>query len=390
MSAKFGSDNIMEVRFGNNRITKVYFGPTLVYDRPYVKLTFHFDNSGVNPSGKLGKRAKDCGAEWLSTSDPQVWQVKTPLFDKVGGNQDSSVGIAKLFCAEGEGEPGVLLQSVVGTCQVTDITGDINRIETLDRVFNNCTAITSVSTAGFYSKFANSTTLTNVNSICNGNTGITDGSSLAGYNVLKTIQSINTHAATFKNADSAANLDQIPSGWGGTQVPQSTLMTSAVEKWFTNYDTWKITGNEPDWTDMMGVYILTTSSVSKFDGVSMNRSRIKKINGLGTTQGTDALYFYPCFMQHSSTAVTWAVMTQSPNGSLTASEGSRDMSGTLDYTTYGPFAHEFGTYDSTQDVYFTFFVTNVTIDNWNGLSDKYGILYNANYNADAGLRWLII
>ena len=233
MSAKFGADNIIEVRFENNRITKVYYGPTLVYDRPYIKITFHFDRSNVNPRGKLGKRAKDCGAEWLSTSDPQVWQVISPVYDKGAGLQDSIFGIAKLFCLEGEGEPGALVTNSVGTCQVTDITGDIDRIQTLDRLFNNCTAITSISTAGFYAKFANSTALINVNSICNGNTGITDGSSLAGYNVLKDVASITTHAATFKNGDSAANLDQIPSGWGGTQVPPSTLMTSAMEKWFS-------------------------------------------------------------------------------------------------------------------------------------------------------------
>jgi hypothetical protein len=92
-------------------------------------------------------------------------------------------------------------------------------------------------------------------------------------------------------------------------------------------------------------------------------------------------------MQHNSSNVTWAVMTETYNGMLTATQGNTDMPGILDYTSFGPFAHEYGTYDSSQDVYFTFFVTNVPIENWTGLNDAYGILYNANFKQDAGLRW---
>jgi hypothetical protein len=65
------------------------------------------------------------------------------------------------------------------------------------------------------------------------------------------------------------------------------------------------------------------------------------------------------------------------------------MAGTLDYTTYGPISREYGIYDSTKDVYFTFIVTNVPIAQWNGMGDAYGYLYNGNFNADAGLRWFV-
>ena len=386
MSAIVGTDNVGEIYYGRDRISQVYYGSDLVYDRPYIKIRFHFDRTNVNPRNRLGTRAKACGAEWISTSDPQIWYVITPLYDQGTAVHDTLLGIGKLFCGDGD-ENGTLLQSQLGTCQVVEITGDIDRIETIDRLFQKCSAITSVSTTGFYDKFANHTALINVSAVVNNATGITDGSSLYGYGVLKDLPNIITHAATFSNADSAANLAQIPVGWGGTQVPASTLMVSSRLTWFTNYDEWTITADGPDWTDMMGVYILTTSSVSKYTGVSMNRSRIKSRNGLAAGTG-NALYFYPCFMQHSSTSVTWAVMTQSYNGMLTASQGNTDMPGVLDYTAYGPFAHEYGTYDSSKDVYFTFFVTNVPIDTWSGLSDAYGILYNANYNTDAGLRWL--
>ena len=226
MSIRFGSDKMGEIRYGKERITKVYFGDTLVYDKPYIKIKFHFDRTNANPRGKLGSRARACGAEWISTSDPQIWYVITPLYDKGAATHDTTLGIAKLFCGADSDELGTLLQSQVGYCQVVEITGDVDRIETLDRVFNKCSAITSISTTGFYNKFTNSTSLLNVNSLCNGNSSITDGSSYQGYNILKDITSIITHASTFSNADDATYLAQIPVGWGGTLVPASTLMTS--------------------------------------------------------------------------------------------------------------------------------------------------------------------
>ena len=125
----------------------------------------------------------------------------------------------------------------------------------------------------------------------------------------------------------------------------------------------------------------------------MNRSRIRGYNSLQTETG-NALYFYPAFVQcannpgsGSTSTTTWVATTDTPNGSLTASQGNTDMSGTLDYNTYGPIALEYGTYDSTKDVYFAFLVLNVPIDQWNGLTDAYGYLFNQNFNQDAGLRW---
>ncbi len=388
MPANFGDLNIKDIRYQGLHVIKAYFGNTLIYDKPFVRLKFHFDRTNVNPRGKFGPSARAAGAEWISTSDPQIWYAVVPLYTGGAGAQDSLLGLGKLFNAEGSGEPGMLLESQLGTCQVLEITGEINRVETIDRIFQKCTAITSVSKTGFYDKFASSTALKNVNAVCHECTNITDGSSLNGYLVLKDVASITTHAGAFTDADSAANLDQIPVGWGGNQVPVSTLTSSTRLKWWNNYDVWTITANGPDWTDMDGVYLLTTASVSSYTGVSMNRSRIKTVNGL-TTGASNALYFYPCFMQHDASALTWAVVTEGYNGMLAVNQGNTDMPGTLDYTSYGPFKHEFGVYDSTQDVYFCFLVTNVPIDNWTGLTDKYGILYNQNFNEDAKLRWFV-
>lgn len=189
-----------------------------------------------------------------------------------------------------------------------------------------------------------------------------------------------------------AELDQIPVGWGGNMVPASTLMSSTATTDWGSKTTWKITGNAPDdWTNIIGMYLFTEASVSTFAGVSMNRNRINARNGLGTSS-SNALYFYPAFAQYTGTStsnrvINWVVTTTSPNGSLAKNQGNTDMPGTLDNSTYGTFAHEFGAYDPGADVYFLFFVTNVPITDWTGLSDAYGVLYNNNFKTDAGLRY---
>lgn len=392
MAVKIGTKDLLAVNAGRSRISHIYYGPNLIYRCYFVKITFYFDRTNINPRDKLLDRAKQVGAEWKSTSDPHVWEVITPLYTKGAGGNDDSLGIARLFT--GTNDNGLLFQSVLGTCQVLSIEGDYDKIETLDRLFQKCSAITSISKTGFYDKFATSTDLINVNSVCNECTSITDGSSLNGYNVLSQIPSIMTHASTFTNADDAANLAQIPFGWGGTQVPPSTLTTSIrVASSGNSYTGWTITADGPDWTDIIGVYLLTTDSVSSYKGVSMNRTRIRKYNGLNSDTG-HALYFYPAFVQctgapgtGSSSTTTWIATTDLPNGHLEASQGNTDMAGTLDYSTYGPITREYGTYDSTKDVYFAFLTLNVPIAQWNGMSDPYGYLYNSNFNTDAGLRW---
>jgi hypothetical protein len=63
------------------------------------------------------------------------------------------------------------------------------------------------------------------------------------------------------------------------------------------------------------------------------------------------------------------------------------MAGTLDYSTYGAITREYGTYDSSQNVYFLFLVTNVPIADWTGFTDAYGVLYNSNFKEDGGFRY---
>ena len=367
MPIRFAGNKMGEIRFGNTRIAKVYFGNTLVYDKPYIKIRFYFDRTNINPRGKLGTRAKACGAEWLSTSDPHVWEVITPLYTQGAGTVDPLLGIGKLFVGDGD-ENGLLLQTTVGTCQVLEITGDTDKIETLDRLFQKCTSITSVSTTGFYDKFANSTTLVNVNSLCNKATNITDGSSLAGYNVLKDVSTITTHAATFKDADSTASLAQIPVGWGGTMAPPATVL-SIIK---VNAGGWSVDtsdSNCPDFTTITILRVFTTESISKYEGVNMKKANIwNKANGFVTSAAT---YYYPCFFQGTGTwptsgnvtyHPTWIFCSDNYNGMLTASQTAGDMPGTLDETLLGNFTCKYGTFDSTKQVYFGFLVLNDPAD----------------------------
>jgi hypothetical protein len=262
--------------------------------------------------------------------------------------------------------------------------------QTFDRTFYGCTGLE-------YIEPIHCTTVQNVGSMFGGCTNVEEGA-LAQYNWLSTYAlNINNHSGVFTSCGSstvtgAAELAQIPVGWGGTMVPASTLMTSSRTNEFGTYTTWKITGNAPDWTNIVGLYLFTEASVSTYAGVSMNRSRITKKNGLGTTQGTNALYFYPAFAQYtgsssSNRVITWVATTDTPNGNLTTNQGNTDMAGTLDYSTYGSITRTYGTFDSGANVFFLFLVTNVPIANWTGLTDPYGVLYNSNFKEDGGFRY---
>lgn len=396
MSIKVGDNNsILALNFGGNRIAQVYFGPDLVFQNYFVKLTFYFDRTNVNPRDKLGSRAKKVGAEWRSTSDPHVWYVITPLYTKGAGEQDPSLGIGKLFVGDNS-DNGLLQQNTLGTCQVTSIEGDIDKIQTIDRLFQKCNAITSISKTGFYDKFANSTALFNVNSLCKECTGITDGSSLDGYNVLKNVSTITTHAATFANADSTANLDQIPTGWGGNMAPPAAQLDCTK----TNNAGWIVSIQDPDWPDFSTVttlQVFTTSSISQYDGVNMRKSNIWNKNSYFSS--SLATYYYPCFMQGTgnwptgggkSFTPTWVFGPTNYNGMLDANTAAGDMPGTLDYESYGPFSCLYGTYDSSKTTYFGFIVLNdpANITSFDPATTGFGIHSNSNFR-DMVLNWFI-
>ena len=264
-----------------------------------------------------------------------------------------------------------------------------NVCESMDRLFGNCFDLTSIS-------IIECTTVTNVNGMFGGCTSVESGA-LAQYNwFLNNGVNIVNHAGTFKECGAStetglAELNQIPFGWGGKLYPASTNMTADRGSTSTY---WKITANNPTWTNVKnGMYMFTTESVSRFDGVSMNRSRLyNRINSFSNSNTVNE-YYYPAFIQipgapGSSTTYqpTWIVTTETYNDMLQAGASNRDMAGTLDFEAYGQFIREYGTYDSNSDVYFVFLVTNTPIENWAGLSGEMAFLFNNNYR-NATLRW---
>jgi hypothetical protein len=345
---------------------------------------FRFSSDSYTPSYRLLGFSTTAGnPHWVHVSGAD-WKIVTDLYTGAGGTQDTSLGIGRL-CTTTSDVPTFTTKNTGGvTAEIISVTGP--KIQTLDRAFTLCNAITGFSSA--VPSLNSIQDLYNVNQAFDSCTGVTDDSALTLYTAWSQNSNITSHSSTFSNCGSATYLAQIPVGWGGTQIPASTLMTSGRVQWKSRYDTWAISAGNPDWTNMNGVYLFTEGSVSSFAGVSMNRSRIGKFNSLNTAQGEAALYFYPCFMQHTSSAITWAVSTAVPNGTLTISQGNTDMPGTLDYSTYGPFAHEFGSYDSAGRVYFCFLVTNEPISSSFDLSSSpYGVLFNSNFKTDGGFRW---
>lgn len=398
MGLQIGNTNIKEIYLGNTKIAQMYLGSSKIYEsnkKPYF--VFEFSVSNFVPTSSLYNSSYS-GAWSQVSSSPNRWKLTLNRFEHISVSQvDYGTGLPFLFANHSK-QLGLLISANLGggTCKIIDsgnldITDSVGQTcETMDRMFIECTGLTGFSTL-------HCTNVQNVGGMFQGCTEVTEGA-LAQYNWFNTYGvNINNHSGTFTDCGyntqtGIAELAQIPVGWGGTLIPASTLMESGIT---TSQSAWQIYLYNPTWTDVKnGMYLFTEASVSKYAGVSMNRGRIRgSQNGLGTAQSTYALYFYPSFVQTSGPApgsvatLTWLVTTNSPNGNLTVGQGNTDMPGTLDYGTYGSFAREYGTYDSSKYVYFVFLVTNVPIDQWGGFTDAYGFLYNSNYNADAKLRW---
>lgn len=406
MGLSLGNTSIAEIYLGSAKISEMYLGSSKVYElakKPYF--VFEFSVADFEPTTNLLNPGYRSISTWSQvSSSPNRWKLTVNNFvNYSSGGTILGIGLAKLFTPETGGpDLGYLRSSNLGdgTCKLID-SGNLNitdsngnTCQTMDRMFQGCSGLTEFSTI-------QCSNVQNVGGMFQYCTEVTEGA-LAQYTwFINHNTNITNHSSTFADCGSntqtgAAELAQIPVGWGGTLVPASTLMTSTVQAYYKSYYTsWKITAGAPTWANVKnGMYLFTSSSIARYAGVSMNRTRIPNpINGLGTAQANYALYFYPAFVQctvipgQAGNTVSWLVTTNTPNGSLAVGQANTDMPGTLDYGTYGPFAREYGTYDSSKDVYFTFLVTNVPIDQWGGFTDAMGFVYSQYYNADAGLRW---
>lgn len=384
MGLKLGNTTMGSLYLGSTRIYQAYLGSTKIYQyvQPvtnYPYLLIEFDDGRPAEMSMINSAYRNFCTWSQVSSYPNVWKLE------IHGWQipqpTSNWGVDFLFCANTTSYTGTLTMpcKLVGSGNF-DVGLDGTHCLSMDRMFTNCTGLT-------YIEPIQCSTVQNVGGMFSGCTEVEEGA-LAQYTWFDTYGvNITNHSGTFTDCGSNTQtgldeLDQIPTGWGGNMAPPASYVSGTRVKIYSNYDAWDMPSISL-FSNLYGMSLFTQVSVSSYAGVSMNRSRIKAINGLGTTKGTYSLYFYPCFAQFSGTGssarITWCYTTTGYNGMLTSSQGNTDMPGTLDYSSYGTFANEYGSYDSDGNVYFIFLVTNVPIANWSGLSDAYGVLYNGNF-----------
>lgn len=358
------------------------------YWRPQV--TFEFSESDFNPVGKgLYNSSYDSGRKWTKVSDsPNRWMLEIASRRGMVSTEDLQYGLAFLCNSKTSTNEGLLTPTQLGTCTCKIVSfGNMDNVETMDRSFFNCTSLTQIpSTISFGSYVAN------VAQMFAGCTEVTGGA-LSLYNQLKDIATITNHSDTFKNCGAntqtgLAELQQIPLSWGGMLAPPSTSTSFArVESSNPKYK-WRYNDtNGPDWSTNPVLYIFTDSSLSQYAGINMRKTTTGNVQN-GLTSGER--YYMPAFVQFdsgSSGTISWVLTTTGYNGHLGASTSAGDMPGTLSYDNFGPTDQHFGTYDSSKTVYFCFLVTNVTIDNWGGLTDAYGIQGNNYYQTPITIKW---
>lgn len=323
---------------------------------------------------------------------------------------DELYGIPWAFAFQ-EADTGVLFSQLTsanlggGTCKIIACGGfdyvgiHNNTFQNMDRCFGPATALTEFVT------MQTPNTLVNVNSVFFGATNVASGA-LDQYTYWSTYNiNIRNHSSTFK--DTGANsqtglqeLNQIPTGWGGNMMPVSHTYTATR---LSGYASWKMSVSGTDVAIPFGnlggaLNIFTTASVSQYTGVNMRKTSVyNRCNGFSDSAAT---YYYPMFWQASGTPyyptsatsnvpLSWIRVTSMYNGMLTAAQSTGDMPGTLDYSTYGPMDKEFGTFDSTRNVYFGFLVLNTPIhSSFDWTTTPYGIHSN-NFFRNTVINWFI-
>lgn len=276
--------------------------------------------------------------------------------------------------------------------------GNLDTIETTDRMFYNCDAIVNVPNI-FVNGFIDGV-LVDCASMFNGCTRIDSTQELELYNTIKNFTHIPTnHSQMFANTNATA-MASIPVSWGGTYVTpgvklENTLNSSKNWCWHIN----NFSGL--DMSTLSSVEIYTTASVSQYAGVNRRKSNIKWASGT-TANRSNPIYYYPCIATISNsaastppTAIQHAFITTNYNGILTGSTTAGDMPGTLDPAATGPLAYEIGTYDaSTSGTYcFGFLVTQFAPSEMSALTSlnyndcHYGFLNNSYFSANAPLYY---
>ena len=394
MGIKLGNTGIGALYLGNTKIVAAYKGSIKVFEAsntPY--LVFTFTDTSFDP------RTVYSGGPWNQfspTSTPGVWRWTCAAYHTTSsGVTDPLGGWKTAFSSEAATPVGKLTPTNLGagnTVSITGYGGDISTIETIDRMFANCTSLTSFVDIPFLN-------LANSSATFKGCVNVTSGA-LDMYNSLSSLATPPAnHADMFADCGSdTAELAQIPVAWGGTFIPAAggtiTLAVDSSRK--MSWTATATTGPIDFSSTSLSVNVYTTTSVSKYAGVNMRKTSIKWYSG-STPSGVQ-LYYYPCFIQCDVSgtrpgAASWLALAESYNGTLTGNQASGDMSGTLDYNAFGAIKYLNGTYDANSNVHFAFLVSplspsDIWTDGHNPLTDDQWGLLNNNYYVATTLNYL--
>lgn len=385
--------------FGNSAMS--FGGASAGWDAPYAPslpyLVFEFSVPGFTPTAGT---TSNYGSWHQISSSPNRWYWEGWRKNQVSGGH----GWPFAFC-----DPdyhGLLRPQYLGggTCQIVgygnlDYAPSGYAFTDMDRTFSECDGLTEFVT------IQTPNTMISVGGCFQGCTELAAGA-LDQYTYWSTYNTgISNHSGTFTDAGAntvtgLAELDQIPTGWGGNLAPISYTYTATK----LNAAAWRMGVSGTDVAipfDNLGgaLNIFTTTSVSAYAGVNMRKSNIwNRRNGFSISN--TPTYYYPMFWQSygyptgtsSSVVPTWIRTTSMYNGMLTSSQSAGDMPGTLDYSTYGPMDKEFGTYYSGRDVYFGFLVVNnsglISEGVFDPTVDAFGIHSNS-YFKDSVINWFI-
>lgn len=360
---------------------------TFTIEDPF--LVFEFTESSFVPTSGLSHNH----GTWTRVSTSQNrWKWSCAPYQSQSGTE--YYGWQAAFSSTATIPVGSLTTSNLGggTCSIVAAGGDFRNMQTIDRTFANCTALTSFAVMRCLDGV-----ILNSSGTYSGCTGVSDRSAVDSYKYMNSLSSPpSNHSGMFSDCGSSTYLAEIPSSWGGTYVPQSTWLTwnldSAKASWSVPTFPGPTSGGKP-------LNVFTAASVSAYAGVSMNRTRCyNKIHSFSTATSS-YMYFRPAFFvldqqssptPGSSTAseILWLLTSTGYNGVLSPNQGSTDMPGTLDYSAYGPLNLEYGSYQTwmSYQIRFGFLVTNVPSSSWN-LSKGSAFLYNSNFKTDDVMKY---
>jgi len=358
---------------------------TFTIEDPF--LVFEFSESSFVPTSSL---SHNHGTWTRVSTSPNRWKWSCAPYQSQSGTE--YYGWQAAFSSTATIPVGSLTTSNLGggTCSIIASGGDFRNMQTIDRTFANCTALTSFAVMRCLDGV-----ILNSSGTYSGCTGVVDSSAVESYNYMKSLSSPpSNHSGMFSDCGSSTYLAEIPSSWGGTYIPPSTLLDWSLD---STKASWSVQSFPGPTSGGKPLSVFTTASVSAYAGVSMNRTRCyNKINSFSTATSS-YMYFRPAFFYLSrgttpgpstTSQIGWLLTSTGYNGVLTPNQGSTDMPGTLDYSAYGPLNLEYGTYSDWYSNYikFGFLVTNVPSSSWN-LSKGSAFLYNSNFKTDDVMKY---